>query len=519
MNRSEMRKRIQAAAEPWDFIIIGGGATGLGVAIEAASRAYRTLLLEQSDFAKGTSSRSTKLIHGGVRYLQRGNVALVLEALKERGILRRNAPHLVHDLPFVVPRYDWWEGPFYGIGLKLYDALAGKHGLGRSRILSKAKTRARISTIETQGLRGGVIYHDGQFDDARLAINMATTASEQGATLLNYAQVVALEKAHGFVNGVLARDLETGAEHPLSARAVINATGAFADGIRRLDDPQARIMISPSQGVHIVLDRSFLPGDSAIMVPHTDDGRVLFAIPWHGRVIVGTTDTPVESVSLEPRPLAAEIDFLLSHAARYLRKDPTPADILSAFAGLRPLIGGRDDDKSAVLSRDHALHISPAGLVTIAGGKWTTYRKMAEDTVDQAAVLAELEPRPSVTRDLHIHGYHRHADKFGDLAAYGSDAPAIEDMLRADPRYGERLHSALPIRAGEVVWAARREMARTVEDFLARRTRALLLDVRASVEMAPKVAELMAIELERDVDWQEEQVDSYGDLARGYLPE
>lgn len=519
MNRDEMFDRIRASSMPWDLIVIGGGATGLGIAIEAASRAYRVLLLEQSDFAKGTSSRSTKLVHGGVRYLQQGNISLVLEALKERGIMRQNAPHLVHDLPFVVPRYDWWEGPFYGIGLKLYDALAGKHGFGRSRILSKKKTRQRLPTIETAGLRGGIVYHDGQFDDARLAINMATTAAEQGGTLINYAQVIELTKTDGIVDGVVARDLEleSGNNRELRAKVVINATGVFADEIRRLDDPQVRSMIAPSQGVHIVLDRSFLPGDSAIMVPHTDDGRVLFAIPWHDRVVVGTTDTLVDAVSLEPRPLEEEIDFLLSHTARYLRHDPTRDDILSAFAGLRPLIGS-DDPNTVALSRDHALHISPSGLVTIAGGKWTTYRKMAEDTVDQAAILAGLETRPSVSRDLRIHGYHRNADQFGDLAVYGSDAPALQDLLRSDSRYGKHLHPSFTIRAGEAVWAVRREMARSVEDFLARRTRALLLDARASMEVAPRIAELMAEELEKNEDWKEEQIRAYCELAEGYLP-
>ena len=513
-----MLTRVESTPASWDFIIIGGGATGLGIAIDGAARGYRVLLLESSDFAQGTSSRSTKLVHGGVRYLQQGNISLVLEALRERGIMRQNAPHLVHNLPFVVPRYDRWEGPFYGIGLKLYDALAGKQGFGRSRFLSRQKTLDRLPTVETRGLRGGIVYYDGQFDDARLALDMAATAAEQGATLLNYAPVVGLTKTDGLVDGVIFDDRETGRRYELRARAVINATGPFTDTIRRFDAPQTSPMISPSQGIHIVLDRSFLDSDSAIMVPHTDDGRVLFAIPWHDRVVVGTTDTPVATVSPEPTPLAAEIDFLLAHAARYLRKDPTHADILSAFAGLRPLVSGGDQATTAALSRDHVLHISPTGLITIAGGKWTTYRQMAEDTVDQAAVLAGLETRPCVTLDLHIHGYHRNADQFGDLSVYGSDAPALQDLLRADTRYAEPLHSNLTTLAGEVVWAARREMARTVEDFLARRTRALLLDARASVEMAPRVAALLAEELDRDQDWQDEQVRAYEELAKGYLP-
>ena len=513
-----MFARIGNAPDLWDFVIIGGGATGVGIAIDAASRGYQTLLLEQSDFGKVTSSRSTKLVHGGVRYLQQGNVSLVLEALKERGLLIQNAPHLVHNLSFVVPSYDWWEGPFYGIGLKLYDMLAGKHGFGQSKILSKEKTLEHIPTIETAGLRGGVIYYDGQFDDARLVINMAETAAGQGGALVNYMKVASLLKAKGLVSGVKAQDLETGREFAFSAKAVINATGVFADSMRVMDDPEARPMINPSQGVHIVLDRSFLPGNSAIMVPHTDDGRVLFAIPWHDRVIVGTTDTPVEDTPLEPKPLPEEIEFLLSHAARYLTKDPSLGDIMSAFAGLRPLVSHGVEDNTAAISRDHSLHISRSGLVTITGGKWTTYRKMAEDTVDHAALLAQLDPRPCVTYNLPIHGYHKNAAKFGNLRKYGSDAPALQDLLGEDQRYSVPLHRDMPFLAGEVVWAVRHEMARTIEDFLARRRRALLLDAKASIEMAPKIADLMAEELEQDDSWKETQVKAYCEMALGYLP-
>ena len=516
-----MLSALEGTSEPWDFIIVGGGATGLGCAIDAAARGYRTLLLEQHDFAKGTSSRSTKLVHGGVRYLRQGNVALVLEALKERGLLLRNAPHLVRDLPFVVPNYDWWEGPFYGIGLKMYDLLAGRSGFGRSKNLSRERTLELLPTIEPDGLLGGVIYYDGQFDDARLAINMAETAVEQGAVVLNYVEVVGLIKETGEVRGVQARDAETGAEHEIRSRVVINATGVWSDRLRQMDRPGAPPMIAPSQGVHVVLDRAFLPGDTAIMVPKTDDGRVLFAIPWHDRVVIGTTDTPVDEVPLEPRPLAEERVFLLEHTARYLTRDPAPADVKSAFAGLRPLVGhvegSGEGGGTAALSRDHTLHISDSGLVTIAGGKWTTYRKMAEDTIDQALLLGGLTERPSVTRHLHIHGFHLHAERFGALAAYGSDAPAIQDLIRQDARLGEPLHPDRPLVAAEVVWAARHEMARTVEDVLSRRTRALLLDARASLTMAPTVAALLARELGRDAAWQEAQVQAYVALAKGYL--
>ncbi len=517
MNRNEMISRIKHADGPWDFIIIGGGATGLACALEAASRGYQTLLLEQDDFCKGTSSRSTKLVHGGVRYLQQGNISLVLEALKERGLLRKNAPHLVHDLPFVVPNYDWWEGPFYGIGLKLYDMLSGKHGFGHSKFLSKEKTLKHLPTIESKGLRGGVIYHDGQFDDSRLAINMAQTAVDQSATVINYMKVFGLIKEKDYVAGVLAKDMESGEEFEIRSQGVINATGVFTDAILKMDDPHAEKMITPSQGVHLVLDKSFLPGKSAIMVPHTTDGRVLFATPWHDKVIVGTTDTQVQDILLEPRPLPEEIEFLLSHAAKYLTKDPNPSDVLSVFAGLRPLVSHGEGGSTSAISRDHTIYISRSGLVTITGGKWTTCRKMAEDTIHHAATVANLEDKPSVTMNLPIHGYHNKPEKFGDLAIYGSDAQFIKDMLLTHPEYGEKLHPRFTTIAGEVIWAVRNEMARTVEDFLSRRTRALLLDAKASMEMAPQVARLMAQELKKDEVWIQQQIDDYRNLARDYL--
>jgi glycerol-3-phosphate dehydrogenase len=517
MNRLEMLNRALDRADPWDLVIIGGGATGVGCAVDAASRGYEVLLLEQSDFAKGTSSRSTKLVHGGVRYLEQGNISLVIEALRERGILRQNAPHLVHDLAFVVPSYDWWESPFYGLGLKVYDVLAGKYGFGPSQLLSREETLARLPTIKPEGLRGGIIYYDGQFNDSRLLINLAETAADQGAILLNYAPVTGFTKgADGFINGVEAHDVESG--HPLRARArvVINATGAFSDSVRRMADPGVDPMIAPSQGVHLVFDRSFLPGNSAIMVPHTSDGRVMFAIPWNLHTLVGTTDTPIEDPPLEPRPLPEEIDFILETAGRYLHKSPTRSDVLSVFVGVRPLVGSRHAGKTSAISRDHTIHIDGSGLLSIAGGKWTTYRRMAEDCVDQAATLAELPEKPAITAHLNIHGFHRNPSKFGDLASYGSDSIAIQDMIRNEPTLGERLHPALVYCGAEVIWAARAEMARTVEDVLARRTRSLFLNSKAAEAMAPQVAALMARELHRDEAWQSQQVREFQELARNY---
>ncbi len=522
MNRASSIQALRAHDGPYDVLIIGGGATGLGCGIEAAARGYDTLVLEMADFAKATSSRSTKLVHGGVRYLQQGNISLVLEALKERGLLQENAPHLVRNLAFVVPNYDWWEGPFYGIGLKMYDMLAGRQNFGRSKHLDRDETLEHLPTIEPDGLRGGVIYYDGQFDDARLAVNMAQTVVEQGGTAINYMKVTDLLKSdEGLVTGVEAECQETGETFEIESKVVINATGIFTDTIRKMDDPDARDTLRPSQGVHIVLDKSFLPGDTAIMVPKTDDGRVLFAIPWHNRVVVGTTDTEVEGPELEPTPRQEELDFLVEHAARYLVKDPAPDDVLSTFAGIRPLVTNPNDPAgdTSEIARDHVLHISNNGLVTIAGGKWTTYRKMAQDTIDQAATLANIEERPSVTKHLHIHGWHENADLFGDLQQYGSDAPALHGLMRDRPELETPLDARLPIRAGQVVWGARHEMARTVEDVLSRRTRSLLLNAQASIDIAPQVAALMADELGYGASWQDEQVEAFTDLAQGYRME
>jgi glycerol-3-phosphate dehydrogenase len=518
MDRTQALGQLLAHDSPWDIAVIGGGATGIGIAVDAASRGYSVCLLEQSDFGKGTSSRSTKLIHGGVRYLQQGNVSLVMEALKERGILRQNAPHLVHDLAFVVPNYQWWEAPFYGIGMKVYDLLAFRYGFAKSRLLSKEEVIQHIPTLEQDGLRGGVIYFDGQFDDSRLLIALAQSASELGAALLNYAPVVELSHdGDGYVDGMVFTDLESGGRHSLRASCVINATGAFSDGVRRLDEPDAPAMIAPSQGVHLVLARSFLPGDAAIMVPRTSDGRVMFAIPWHNHALLGTTDTPIHDVSLEPVALDEEIDFILDTAAHYLSKGPTRHDILSVFAGIRPLVKA-SAASTAALSREHTIHVGKSGLLTIAGGKWTTYRKMAQDCVDHAAMLAGLEERTCTTMTLKIHGYHQHSYQLGDLQFYGSDAAAVQALVTAQPDLGRRLHKALPVCGAQVVWAVRQEMARTVDDVLARRTRALFLNARAAVAMSTEVARLMAAEMGRDEQWQRQQVKHFSAMAEVYLP-
>ena len=527
MQRESMLRNIRERSGPWDIAVIGGGATGMGVAVDAASRGLDVVLVEAYDFGKGTSSRSTKLVHGGVRYLEQGNIPLVMSALKERGLLRQNAPHLVHDLAFVVPNYSWWEAPFYGIGLKLYDLLAGKYGFGASKVLSKEEVLERLPALEPEELRGGVVYYDGQFDDARLLIHLAMTAADHGGTVVNYCPATGLLRdEEGYVNGVKARDAKTGEELSIGARIVVNATGVFTDSIRRMADAQADPLLVTSQGIHLVFDRSFLKGDTALMVPRTSDGRVLFVIPWHGHAVAGTTDTPLDAPCLEPRPLDEEIEFILETAGRYLTRPPTRADVLSVYVGLRPLVKG--EGKTATLSRDHVIHVDPSGLLTIAGGKWTTYRHMAEDCVDHCITLGRLRDEPCRTRSLRIHGYlegnpewnradvEEWRDGSEHLAVYGTDADAIRELMRADPALGEKLDRELPYTAAEIVWGARMEMACTVEDALARRTRALFLNARSATAMAPAAAKLLARELGRGDDWIDAQVSEFGKLAEQY---
>ncbi len=515
MQRELMLTKVRDRTEPWDIVVIGGGATGMGVAVDAAARGLSVALVEAHDFGKGTSSRSTKLVHGGVRYLEQGNIPLVMSALKERGLMRRNAPHLVHDLAFIVPNYSWWEAPFYGIGLKLYDMLAGKYGFGASRLLTKEETLELLPALEPEELRGGVVYYDGQFDDARLLIHLGLTAADHGAVLVNYCPATSLLRdAEGYVNGVTARDAETGEELTLQARIVVNATGVFTDSIRRMADPDVEPLMVTSQGIHLVFDRSFLKGDTALMVPKTSDGRVLFVIPWHGHAVAGTTDTPVDAPCLEPRPLEEEIEFVLDTASRFLVRPPTRADVLTVFVGLRPLVKG--DGKTSALSRDHVIHVDTSGLLTITGGKWTTYRHMAEDCVDHAITLGKLPDGECPTKNLRIHGSMEGSASLGSLEVYGSDAEKIRAMAESSPALAVQLHPALPYIAAEVVWAAREEMARTVEDALARHTRALFLNANAAIAMAEPVAKLLAAELGRDEGWIAAQVKEFTELAQQY---
>jgi len=515
MNRANHLKKVKNKKNPWDIIIIGGGASGLGAAVDAASRGYRTLLLEKKDFAKGTSSRSTKLVHGGVRYLQNGDISLVIEALKERGIMRKNAPHLVQDLSFVIPSYDWWNSPFYGIGLKIYDMMAGNLGLGPSTLLDREETIELIPNVKKKGLRGGVIYHDGQFDDARMAISLAQTAENHGASLINYCGVTSLVKEGEMITGVTAQDEFSKEEFNILAKVVINATGVFSDQIIQMDRPGSRKLIVPSQGVHIVLDKSFLNGPHAIMVPHTTDGRVLFAVPWNDYVVVGTTDTLIEQTLEEPIALEKEIAFILENAGAYMTTPPTRADVKSVFSGLRPLAAPEDEGSATKeISRHHKVTVSTSGLVSILGGKWTTYRKMSEDLINTAQSVGGLPERACISHSLPIHGYDYNSDWSNPLHVYGTD---IEKIHKLDDAGNESLSDQLYLSKNQISWAVREEMAMTVEDVLARRSRALFLNAKATLALAPKVAQIIADEAGHDQDWIDQQIKEFTALTQNYL--
>jgi len=517
MFRAEMLDRVRTREQVWDFIIIGGGATGVGCAVDAASRGFDVLLLEQDDFGKGTSSRSTKLVHGGVRYLAQGNLVLVKEALKERGILKKNAAHLVKIQSFIVPCYSLRQKFFYGAGLKFYNLLSEKYGFGKSKILSRKETLENLPNIKREKLRGGVLYYDGQFDDARLLINLVKTAAEQSATILNYAKVTALTKRRNKVDGVQFQAVGSGEDFTVKAKVVINATGAFCDAVRRMSDENTAKIIAPSQGIHLVFDKKFLPSENALMIPKTSDGRVLFVIPWHSKIVFGTTDTPVATAELEPRALEKEIEFILQAAADYLENAPRREDITSVFVGIRPLVKSVKTKRTAALSRDHTIEFDESNLLTVTGGKWTTYRRMAEDAVNQAIEKNDLPVRNCATESLQIHGFCENSERFDDLKIYGADAEKILQLIKQSPHLAERLHEDLPYCAAEIVWAIRFEMANTVEDVLARRTRALFLNARAAIEIAPRVTEMMAREMGKDVNWIAAQIEKFGETAKNYL--
>jgi len=516
--REDRLRELGDASITWDVLVIGGGASGLGCAVEAASRGYRTALVERTDFAKGTSSRSTKLAHGGVRYLEQMNLTLVLDALQERGRMLRNAPHLVHDLSFVVPAYDWTALPYYGFGLKVYEWMSGKLSLGTSHLLSREEASKLLPGAARHDLRGGILYHDGQFDDSRFAMALMRTLEDLGGVALNYCEVTSLIEDKGQIRGAYVRDRESGAELELHARVVINATGVNVGTVLAMDGQPNQALLSVSQGTHFVLPSDYLPGNTAMMIPKTSDGRVLFAIPWQGATLVGTTDEPVEQGAEEPRALPVERNFLLEHIAKYMGRTPQSNEIQSVWSGQRPLVR-HGSGKTSQLSRDHKVILSPSGLVTITGGKWTTYRRMGEDTINKAAEAAGLAKQPSRTATLKLHAALdvplAEASKWEQV--YGSDLPSLVALSDERPELNELLHPALPYRAREVVWAARHELARTTEDILARRTHALLLNARAAIEAAPKVSALLAAELGRTAEQQQADLDAFLANAQGYV--
>ncbi|WP_413532135.1 FAD-dependent oxidoreductase [Empedobacter brevis] len=517
MKRSLLLNQIESTKD-WDVIIIGGGATGLGCAMDASTRGFKTLLVEQADFAKGTSSKATKLLHGGVRYMAQGDIGLVKEACHERGLLLKNAPHLTRNTSFVIPNYTYFDNILYTVGLKFYDFLAGKLSLGKSKYIGNKNTVKMLPTIKKEGLKGGVVYQDGQFDDSRLAVNVAETAVENGACILNYTKVIGLLKDNdGKISGVKIKDLDSDKVYELNAKVVINATGVYADNVLQLDKPDAPHMVKPSQGVHITIDKSFLPGENALMIPKTSDGRVLFAVPWHDKLILGTTDTLRDHAELEPRALDEEIDFILTTAQQYLTKKPTKDDVLAIFAGLRPLAAPQaDGKKTKEISRSHKIIISDSGLITIIGGKWTTFRRMAQDTIDKAIELNKIPQKNCNTESLHIHGYDTTVNHADDLHFYGSDLEQIKKIEQENPDFAKKLLPKYEYTYACVVFAVRNEMALKLEDVLARRIRLLILDAKGAVEIARDVATVMANELGKDQEWIDKEVKDFTELAKIY---
>ena len=519
MKRDDQIERLRESGKVWDFVVIGGGATGLGCAVDAASRGYQVALLEQDDFAKCTSSRSTKLVHGGVRYLQRGDVMLVLEALRERGRMKANAPHLVKDQAFVIANYTYWNNFLYFCGLTFYDLLSFGFGYGRSKFIFKDSVMRRLPAIKREGLKGGIVYHDGQFDDSRMAINLAETCIEQGGVAVNHVKVSGIQhNEQGKACGVTAIDQETGETFELKAKAVINAAGIFVDEVMMMDAPGHKPMVKPSQGVHLILDMKFLQGQDALMVPKTSDGRVLFAVPWHNRVVVGTTDVLREHPESEPRALEEEIDFILQTAGLYMVPAPTRKDIISVYAGQRPLAAPKKEGKSAKeISRSHKIIISDNDMITITGGKWTSYRLMAEDTIDKAITMRLVEHRKCVTKHLKIHGWRPNPDLTSHYYVYGSDEPAVHELEQEFIMLKDKISPKYDYTMGEVIWTVRHEMARTLDDVLARRVRLLYIDAREALRVAPEVASMMAKELHQTQAWVDQQVAEFSEIAQKYI--
>jgi len=515
MNRADELKKLHETDE-YDILIIGGGATGLGCAVDAASRGYKTLLLEKYDFAKGTSSKATKLVHGGVRYLPQGNFRSVREALLERGRLLKNAPHVCRTIALIVPAYKWWQKWYYGIGLTLYEWMSGAWSLGKTQLLSRKQTLKHLPGLSENGLQGAVLYFDGQFDDSRLAINLAQTAIAHGATVINYFGLSGFKKENGKLTGVIATDSLTSQTFEINAKVIINATGVFADAILQMAEGHAEQTIAPSQGIHLVVNKHFFKGNMGMMIPKTDDGRVLFIIPWHEKLLIGTTDTAVKTISIEPIALQEEIDFIIDHFNRYSSSLISRHDVQSVFVGLRPLAKKADEKKTALMPRDHVIKVMPSGLIQVTGGKWTTYRSMAEHLIDEAQKRTQLPTATCKTKELKIHGWASVLPA-KHFEVYGSDGIEIKKWIEKDESLAAVIHPQYPYTKAEVKWVIENEMCSHVEDVLARRIRLLFLDAKAAIACAPAIAKQLAAFLGKDADWEKEEIFLFNKLAQNYI--
>lgn len=518
MERNKHISRLKKN-DTFDLLVIGGGATGSGIAVDAASRGMKVLLVEKNDFAEGTSSRSTKLIHGGVRYLEKAfkhldkeQYSFVKEGLYERGVILKNAPHLTNKIKFVTPLYKWIELPYVFAGLKLYDILSGKMRLGKSRLLLKKETLEKLPIVNNDGLKGGVLYYDGQFNDSRMAVMLVKTAVNYGATVLNHMEVTNLIKENNLISGVWLKDNISGETYTAKGIAVVNATGAYADFVRKMDSEEAEPVLKVSSGIHIVLDKKFAPTEYGMMIPETEDGRIIFVLPWEGHALVGTTDDPAV-IRDHPNVTENEIEYVLKQIGKYYKNPPEKKDILSAWSGIRPLVKDPDAKTTEEILRNHYIEVSKSKLVTITGGKWTSYRHMAEDVVDRVISEFSLKAGPCITPDLKIAGgenfnsedYKLLQQKYKidyDIAlhlhrSYGSLAEDVIGSTKKEKAF-ERLDSSHPYIEAEVYYCVKNEMAVHVVDFLIRRIPLGLLDIKAAKYASKRVLEIMRSILDWD---------------------
>lgn len=505
--------------QEFDVIIIGGGATGLGVAVESISRGYKTLLLEAYDFGKGTSSKSTKLVHGGIRYLANLDFELVSEGLDERFYFLKNAPHIASTQAYLVPFYSFLDKIKYFLGIKLYDYLAKDKKVGQSKFLSIKETIQYAPDLDTNGLKGGAIYYDGQFDDTRMLITLLQTFKSMGGVAYNYHEVTNFIKdSNNIISGVKVFDKLNQSNLEFSTNIVINATGTFTDELLNLDDLTIKHNnVEAAQGTHLVFEPEIFNSDCALVIPKTTDGRILFVLPWHGKVVVGTTDIAVSKPVLDPKPRAEEISFILDTLNCYTNRQATINDIKSVFTGQRPLVRPKNAKNSAKISRKHEILYSTSGLISIVGGKWTIYRKMGEDTINFAINKNLLSKSQSVTKELKLFAANKNNYTY-PLNVYGDEVNKILEIQKELSNF-DKIHPDLPYFQAEVIYQIRYEMAKTLEDVLVRRTRAIFLDAKATINAAILVATLMATELNlrNSNEWVTKQVEDFKKTNMKYL--